>query len=69
MGRDYGVKTQSSLAPPQFDMPDGDAQEVATVAYHVLLHSFFGKERLGELAKHDPGMLDLALGVLFRFDP
>ena len=71
MGHDYGVKTQSSYAPEpeQYDMPDGDAQEVATVAYQVVLHSHFGKERLGELAKLDPGMLDLALGVLFRFDP
>ena len=70
MGKDYGAKTESSFAPSQYDMQDdGDAQEVATVAYQVLLHSYFGEELLGKLAKHDPGMLDLALGVLFRFDP
>lgn len=69
MGLDYGGRTQSSYAPEQYDMPDGDAQEVATVAYQVLLHSYHGAERLGDLARLDPGMLDLALGVLFRFDP
>ena len=69
MGRDYGKKTQSSHAPAQHDMPDGDAQEVATVAHQVVLESHHGKEMLGKLAQADPGMLDLVLGMLFRFDP
>lgn len=28
-----------------------------------------GEEWLGRLAKDDPGLLDLLLGVLFRYDP
>ena len=69
MGRDYGKKTQSSFSPQAQDMPDGDAQEVPTVAIQVVLESWHGKELLADLAQRDPGMLDLVLGVLFRFDP
>ena len=29
----------------------------------------YGKEMLSTLAKKDPGMLDLLLGVLFRYEP
>lgn len=71
MGRDYGGPTTSSAphTAAQFDMPDGDAQEVATVAHQVVLESHHGTERLGELAQRDPAMLDLVLGMLFRYDP
>ena len=50
-------------------MPDGDALEVATVANQVALESWYGKELLGKLAQHHPAMLDLLLGMLFKFRP
>ena len=50
-------------------MPDGDALEVATVTHQVALESWYGKEMLGALAQRDPAMLDLLLGMLFKFDP
>ena len=39
------------------------------MAHQVALESWFGEEMLGELARHDPRMLDLLLGMLFKFDP
>ncbi len=70
MGKDSGPTTSSApYTAAQFDMPDGDAQEVATVAHQVVLESHHGKERLGQLAQGDPAMLDLVLGMLFRYDP
>lgn len=63
MGRDYRGAT--GIAAPD----DGDALEVATMAHQATLALGHGRERLGELAQRDPGMLDLLLGMLFRFDP
>ena len=50
-------------------MPDGDAQEVATVAHQVVLESRHGKEVLADLAQRDLGTFDPMLGMLFKFDP
>ena len=66
MGRDYAP---DEFGMPRRDMPDGDAVEVATTAHQVALESWFGKEMLGKLARRDPRMLDLLLGMLFRYDP
>ena len=67
-GRDYGTTTAMDVAPGM-DMPDGDALEVATTAFQAILHQYDGREVLGTLAKSDPRMLNLVLGLLFRFDP
>ena len=67
MGVDYGERNK--FGERRYGMPDGDALEVATTAHQVALESWFGKEMLGELARRDPRMLDLLLGVLFRYDP
>ena len=45
------------------------ALEVITRTYQILFHSLYGRERLGELVRDDPEMLDLALGALFRYNP
>ena len=66
MGMDYGKKMDVA---PGMDMPDGDALEVATTAYQIVLHSRYGDELLHKMAQRDPLTLDLALGLLFRFDP
>ena len=44
-------------------------QEVFTVGVQQLFHPVHGKEYLGLMARDDPEMLDLLLGVLFRYDP
>ena len=62
MGRDYGKPID--VAP---NMPDGDAIETATTAFMIVLG---GRPwSLAKMASYDPGMLDLVLGLLFRFDP
>ena len=43
--------------------------EVHTRGYEILFADLYGKEFLSTLAKDDPGMLDLLLGVLFRYEP
>ena len=48
-------------------MPDGDAVEVATVAFQTVLGG--DKLALTYMAAHDPRMLDIVLGVLFGFKP
>ncbi len=45
------------------------ALEVITVAHQVLFHPRHGEELLRRLIRDDPEMLDLVLGVLFRYDP
>lgn len=40
-----------------------------TSAYETIFHPVYGEERLGELARDDPEMLDLALAALFRYNP
>lgn len=67
MGVDYGPGNK--FGERKYGMPDGDALEVATVAHQVALGSWFGDEMLDVLARRDPRMLDLLLGVLFRYDP
>ena len=46
-----------------------DGIEVPTRGYEILFADLYGKEMLSTLAKDDPGMLDLLLGVLFRYEP
>ena len=46
-----------------------DPQEVLTVHMQAVLQSWFGDEKLRDIARDDPGMLDLLLGVLFHYDP
>ena len=48
--------------------PDGDA-EVPTRAFQTVLHTINGADMLSEMAQLDPRMLDIVLGVLFRFEP
>lgn len=43
--------------------------EVFTMAAQMLFHPLWGKETLRDLVRDDPEMLDLILGVLFRYDP
>ena len=64
MGRDYG---QPLDVAPNMDMPDGDAVETATTAFMIVLGS--RPASLKRMATKDPLMLDLVLGLLFRFDP
>ena len=47
--------------------PDGDALEVATMAFQIALGG--DRDWLERMARHDPRMLDIVLGVLFRYDP
>ncbi len=44
-------------------------QEVLTMGVQQLFHPVWGEEYLIELARDDPEMLDLVLGVLFHYDP
>lgn len=64
-GRHYKPEAVDGSA----DLPDAEGLEVPTRGYQALLHSLHGTEKLHQLAKKDPGMLDLLMGVLFRYDP
>ena len=44
-------------------------REVITMAVQILFHPLHGEERLTQLARHDPEMLDLVIGMLYHFDP
>lgn len=39
------------------------------MAMQMLFHKIDGEDFMEDLAAEDPEMLDLALGVLFRYDP
>ena len=65
-GRHYGPEVVHGSAT---DLPDAEGIEAPTRGYQALLHSVHGDEALHRLAKEDPGMLDLLMGVLFRYDP
>ena len=54
-GREYG--------------PDEEPREVFAMALQQLFHPIWGKEHLGDMARKDPEMLDLIVGVLLRYDP
>ena len=51
--------------------PDRPAIEVMTRAFQILFHRLPGEEPvdLDKLVRRDPEMLDLALGLLFHYDP
>ena len=67
MSTDYEGKMQGTENNP--DLSDGDALELPTRAYQILFHPLYGEEMLGKMAKDDPGLLDLLLGVPFKYDP
>ena len=48
---------------------DDPPLEVITRGMQIVLHSLHGRERLDVLFREDPQMLDLVLGVLYRYDP
>ena len=54
-GREYGAAEEP--------------REVFTVAVQQTFHPVWGTEYLGEMARDDPEMLDLVIGVLLRYDP
>ena len=66
-GREYDP---AMLAGIGYD-PDRPATEVMTHAFQILFHRLPGKEPvdLDDLVRDDPEMLDLALGLLFHYDP
>ena len=39
------------------------------MAVQTLFYPLHGEERLAELARYDPELLDLLIGVLYHFDP
>lgn len=67
MGKDYGPGVAGAASHP--DLKDGDALELAARTFQILFDSVHGKEKLGDLAIDDPELLDLALGLLFAWDP
>ena len=67
MGKDYQKTMPGTTGNP--DLADGDGLELPTRAFQIVLADINGKEWLDQLAHSDPGLLDLVLGVLFRFDP
>ena len=67
MGKDYQKTMPGTAGKP--DLADGDGLELAPRAFQIVFADIGGKEWLDRLAHSDPGLLDLVLGVLFRFDP
>ena len=63
-GRHY--ESVLTSADPAMGQPDGDALEVATMAFQLALGDTF---QLAKMAQYDPRMLDIVLGVLLRYDP
>ncbi len=63
-GRIYPETTTDALG-----MPAGDPLELATTHMEMVLGDHGAEDRLSDLAKEDPEMLDLVLGMLFNFDP
>ncbi len=51
--------------------PERPALEVMTRAFETLFHKLPGDEGvdLDQMARRDPEMLDLVLGLLFHYDP
>ena len=66
MGRHYDASVVAGAAAR---VPDGEGLEVAPRAFQIVLHPVRGRERLADMARDDPRLLDLVLGMLFRFDP
>ena len=67
---DYMGKDYQGTIPGTEGNPDGDGLELPTRGYQYLFHPpLGGPDMLGEMAEKDPGLLDLLLGVLFRYDP
>ena len=49
--------------------PGEEPREVFAMALQQLFHPIWGKDYLGDMARDDPEMLDLIVGVLLRYDP
>lgn len=58
----------SVVVGAEVELPDAEGLEVPACAFQILLGTN-GEERLDDMAQRDSGMLDLALGVLFEYDP
>ena len=43
--------------------------EVITRSYQIMFAPFRGEEKLGKFLRDDPGLVDLAIGALMRYDP
>ena len=64
------VETIKRLAPAGSPAHAGmDPLELATTHMEMVLGDHGAEDRLSDLAKEDPEMLDLVLGMLFNFDP
>ena len=51
------------------EKPQSRPMEVITRAYETLFGRLYDRERLHDLLLDDPGMADLAIGALMRYDP
>lgn len=67
MGKDYQTTFAGMVGNP--DLSDGDALELAPRVFQILFDSLNGKEMLDDLASKDAKLLDLAIGMLFTWDP
>ena len=68
MGKDYQASPPGTEGDP--DLSDGDGLELPTRGYQYLFHPHhYEGEMLGKMAEKDPQLLDLLLGVLFKYDP
>ncbi len=67
--KEYGRKDQyiDEYQGREYSKDDGGALEVMTMAYQYLYQ--VKDPYLPELVQDDPGMLDLAIGALFKYDP
>ena len=48
---------------------DGRPMEVIASAYEYLFARAYGTDQLGDFLRDDPGLVDLAIGALMRYDP
>ena len=52
----------------EVELPDAEGLEVPARTFQIVLGAS-GAERLSDMAQRDSQMLDLAIGVLFHYDP
>ena len=48
---------------------DGDPREVMTMTFQLLFGDSWGRNKLHDMLREDPELVDLAVGVLMRYDP
>ena len=68
---DRGRRDQyvDAYASREYEGLEAPALEVITRGYQMLFYPLSGQEYLGEMARDDPEMLDLLLGMLFHYTP